>query len=425
MATEFQASLECAAELDAKDGLASFRNDFEFPKTAGGDPFLYFCGNSLGLLPTAARDVVNQELEDWGNLAVEAHFRGKTPWYKYHEVFHENLGELVGGSPREIVVMNSLTVNLHLLMVSFYRPTATRYKIMVESPTFPSDLYAMKTQMRYHGIDPKEALIEVSPRPGEVTLREEDVLKLIHETGDSLALLMFGGINFFTGQWFPFRAFADAAHDVGAYAGFDCAHAAGNVPLDLHANDADFAVWCSYKYLNAGPGATSGAFIHERHATDVSLPRYGGWWGNDPDVRFRMHLEPEFKPVASADAWQLSNPSILAMAPLQASLDLFHRAGMPALRQKSESLTGFLEYLIDSRLSQKLEVLTPRTPSARGCQLSLKLKNDAQGLQKKLQESGVICDFREPDVLRIAPTPLYNSYTDVFQFVQKLEALLP
>jgi len=403
-----------ARELDAHDDLARYREAFAFPAGPSGAPVAYFCGNSLGLMPRRAPERVQAELDAWAARAVEAHHVGDHPWYRYHEPFRAPLARLVGAHEDEVVLMNGLTVNLHLLMVSFYRPTGTRYKVVMERPAFPSDMYAIQTQVARHGFDPDDAVTAVGARPGEDRIRHDDLERAIAEAGESLALVLVGAVNFFTGQRFELARLARAAHAVGAYAGFDLAHAAGNVPLALHDDEVDFAVWCSYKYLNGGPGAPAGAFVHRRHAANTALPRFGGWWGNDPDTRFRMHLEDTFVPVASADAWQLSNPPILAMAPLQASLDLFDAAGMEALREKSVRLTRYLEDLLRARCGENVHIVTPGDPAGRGCQLSLQLRAGARGIQPALAARGVICDFREPDVLRAAPVPLYNTFHDAW-----------
>ena len=411
-----------ARELDAADELAPLRSRFSIPprRSAPSESAVYLTGNSLGLQPVTVREAVEQELEDWAALAVGAHFEGRDPWYSYHEKFKEPGARLVGARPSEVVMMNGLTVNLHLMLVSFYRPTRARHKILVEAGTFPSDLYAVKSQIGLSGFDPEDALVVAEPRDGEETLRTEDVLELLARRGDEIALVLFGGVSFITGQLFDMRAITAAGHRAGCTVGFDLAHAAGNVPLRLHDWDVDFAVWCSYKYLNAGPGAVAGCFVHERHGSDASLPRLAGWWGNDPETRFRMQLEQEFVPREGADGWQLSNPPILAMAPLKASLAIIDEVGMERLREKSLRLTGYMEELLDRRLGGTVDIVTPRDPGARGCQLSLRLKGDVGLLRERMEEDGVICDARPPDVLRVAPVPLYNRYEDVWLFVDAL-----
>jgi kynureninase len=407
-------------EADRVDPLAGFRARFHAPTAPGGEPLTYFCGNSLGLQPRRVGEFVEQELTAWADLAVGGHFKSEAPWYSYHELFRESMALLVGAQASEVVVMNSLTANLHLMMVSFYRPTARRHKILVEHNAFPSDNYAVRSQLRLHGYDPAEALLTAEPRAGELTLRTEDVEGLLGERGEEIALVMMGGVNFFSGQAFDLGRITAAARGRGCRVGFDLAHAAGNVPLRLHDQDVDFAVWCSYKYLNAGPGAVAGCFVHERHGRDLQLPRFAGWWGNDPETRFRMQLEQDFVPQPGAAGWQLSNPPVLAMAPLRASLELFDQAGLQALRTKSLRLTGYLEWLIGRIRSDRFELITPREPEARGCQLSIRVKADARGLFDRLVGEGFVGDFRAPDVIRVAPVPLYNSYHQVWRFAQVL-----
>src|SRR6266404_5007418 len=357
---QFSADQDFAREMDAQDPLRGFREHFHLPVGKDGKPLIYFAGNSLGLMPKAARRIVEEELDNWAKLGVDAHHATGTPWYSYHEALREPTARLAGTKPLEVICMNSLTVNLHLMMATFYRPTKSRFKILMEEPAFPSDTYAIKSQIVHHGLDPKEALILARPRKGEFTIRTEDIVDLIEKNADQLAVVMFGGINFFTGQLFDIEKITAAARKHGIIAGFDLAHAIGNVPLALHDWNVDFAVWCSYKYLNAGPGAAAGAFVHERHATNTKLPRLAGWFGNDPATRFRMHLEPDFVPVLSADSWQLSNPPILAMAPLRASFAIFDEAGgMDALRAKSLRLTGYLQFLLERAPSHLYTVITP------------------------------------------------------------------
>jgi kynureninase len=365
--------------------------------------------------------VVEEELDNWAKLGVDAHHAAGTPWYSYHEALREPMARLAGAKPLEVICMNSLTVNLHLMMATFYRPTKSRFKILMEEPAFPSDTYAIKTQIAHHGLNPKEALVLARPRKREFTIRTEDILDLIGKHADQLAVVMFGGVNFFTGQLFDVKKITAAAREHGIIAGFDLAHAIGNVPLSLHDWNVDFAIWCSYKYLNAGPGAVAGAFVHERHATNRSLPRLAGWFGNDPNTRFRLHLEPEFIPVASADGWQISNPPILSMAPLRASLAIFDEAGgMESLRTKSARLTGYLEFLLSEIGSKKLDIITPRNPNGRGCQLSILAHEHPKQSHEELVAAGVKCDFREPNVIRVAPTPLYNTFHEVWRFAKIL-----
>ena len=340
---QFSADEKFALQLDAEDPLRHFREKFHLPLGTDGKPLIYLAGNSLGLMPKSARQIVEQELDDWAKLAVDAHLGAATPWYSYHETLREPTARLVGAQPNEVICMNSLTVNLHLMMATFYRPTKSRFKILMEEPAFPSDTYAIKTQIVHHGLDPKEALVLARPRKGEFTVRQDDIEAVLEKQGDQIALVLFAGVNFFTGQLFDIEKITAAAQKRGCMVGIDLAHAIGNVPLALHDWNVDFAVWCSYKYLNAGPGAVAGAFVHDRHATNRELPRLAGWFGNDPATRFRLHLEPEFIPVPSADGWQISNPPILSMAPLRASLSIFDEAGgMEALRAKSIKLTGYL-----------------------------------------------------------------------------------
>lgn len=424
MTVDYRIGLEYAREQDAADALAPMRERFVFPEAPGGGPSVYLCGNSLGLPPREARSEVLAELDAWERLAVRGHFESRRPWYTYHEALREPLARLVGAHPDEVVAMNGLTVNLHLCMASFYRPTPERHAILIEGPTFPSDRYAMQSQLRLHGHDPEAGLLTVAPEDGEGTIDTAVVEEVLDQHGQEIALVMFSGVNFFTGQLFDIPRITAAAHARGCAVGFDLAHATGNVPLHLHDWDVDFAVWCHYKYVNSGPGAVGGCFLHRRHARNTDLPRMAGWWGNDPDTRFRMHLEPEFIPRPSADGWQLSNPPVLALAPLHASLALFDETGMPALRAKSERLTGYLQYLIDSLDDRRVEVLTPRDPAQRGCQLSLRIHEAPEALFEHLQSSGIVCDLRRPDVIRVAPVPLYNSFHDVYLFAQSLKSAL-
>jgi kynureninase len=409
-----------AAELDHADPLAAYRDAFLVPQRPDGRPAIYFCGHSLGLQPRALRPLLEQELDDWARLGVEAHFKGTTPWYGYHEVFRDVGARLVGARPGEVVMMNSLTVNLHLMLVTFYRPRPGRCKILLDEPVFPSDLYAVKSQLQLHGLHPAEALLTVRPQPGEHTIRPDDLLDLLERQGQEIAVVLLSGVNYFTGQLFDLEAITAAAHRQGCVAGFDLAHAAGNVPLRLHDWDVDFAVWCSYKYLNSGPGAVAGCFVHERHGRDPSLPRLAGWWGNDPATRFQMQRQTDFVPRPGADGWQISNPPILAMVPLRASLGSFDEAGMPALRAKSERLTGYLQDLLDRLPPGRLEVITPREPARRGCQLSLLVRERLPEVLQALEAAGVVCDFREPNVIRVAPVPLYNTYGEVWKFARVL-----
>jgi len=421
MSNTFQPTEDFARELDSADSLGRFRDQFCLPQDAAGAPLIYFVGNSLGLMPRATRQIVEQELDDWARLGVDGHFDAATPWSSYHETLREPAARLVGARPAEVVCMNSLTVNLHLLMATFYRPTKARSKILMEYPAFPSDTYAIKSQIQHHGFGADESLLLARPREGQETLRQEEIEALIEKEGEQIALVLFAGVSLFTGQLFDIARITAAAQKRGCMVGIDLAHAVGNVPLRLHDWNVDFAVWCSYKYLNSGPGAVAGAFVHERHASNRALPRFAGWWGNDPATRFRMQLEPEFVPVQSADAWQVSNPPILAMAPLRTSLAIFDEAGgMEPLREKSRRLTGYLEFLLDRIPSKLFSVITPRSPEARGCQLSILVHDRPRELFHKLETAGVKSDFREPNVIRVAPTPLYNSFHEVWRFAQIL-----
>jgi kynureninase len=413
----FTATEACARELDEADFLAGFRQRFHFPHD-GKKALRYFCGNSLGLMPKSARALVEQELEDWQHLAVDAHFHGNTPWYSYHEVFRDVGARLVGARPGEVVMMNSLTVNLQLMLASFYRPKKKRFKVIVEANAFPSDSYAIASHVQFRGFDPREALVQLPLRAGEAAHRPGDLAEALHKHGPQTALVLLSGVNYYSGQLFDLQKITRLAHDEGCLVGFDLAHAAGNAELKLHDWDVDFAVWCSYKYLNAGPGAVAGCFVHEAHGLDLSTPRLAGWWGNDPATRFRMHLNEDFVPRAGADGWQLSNPPVLALAPLRASLALFDEATMPKLRQKSLGLTAYLEYLLGRIGGGFFEIITPKDPKARGCQLSIRLHDNGKAVFDRLRPRGVVADFRPPDVIRVAPVPLYNTYSDVYHFAQ-------
>jgi kynureninase len=423
MTMTFSTDEDFAKQLDAEDPLRELRDKFHLPLAKDGKPVIYFAGNSLGLMPKAAGSIVQEELNNWAKLGVDAHHATGTPWYTYHESLREPTARLADAKPLEVICMNSLTVNLHLMMATFYRPTKSRFKILMEEPAFPSDTYAIKTQIVHRGLDPKDALILARARKGEFTVRTEDIVDLINKHSDQLAVVMFGGVNFFTGQLLEIERITAAAQKHGIIAGFDLAHAIGNVPLSLHEWNVDFAVWCSYKYLNAGPGAVAGTFVNERHAKNTSLPRLAGWFGNDPNTRFRLHLEPEFVPVASADGWQISNPPILAMAPLRTSLAIFDEAGgIEPLRAKSIKLTSYLEFLLTEIGSKKFGVITPSESDERGCQLSILAHEHPKELFAELQAAGVKCDFREPNVIRVAPTPLYNEFHEVWHFAQTLAA---
>lgn len=424
-----------AIALDAADPLRSYREQFHLPLCKdvsksglhGDEQCVYLCGNSLGLMPKATREAVNQEMDDWARYGVEGHFHAKYPWYPYHEFVRDAAARLVGARPHEVVVMNSLTANLHLMMATFYRPEGKRNKIVIEDSAFPSDSYAVASQAAFHGLDPREAVVRLKPREGERTLRAEDIEKFLHEHGQSVALMMLGGVNYLTGQLMDMGRLTEAGHRTGAVVGWDLAHAAGNVALNLHDWNADFACWCSYKYLNSGPGAVAGCFVHEKHSKNTkafgdpgALKRFAGWWGNDPKTRFVM--APEFAPVASADAWSLSNPPVLATAPVRVSLDIFDQATIPALRRKSEAMTNYLRGLIDAMpgADRLIEITTPRDFASRGCQFSLAVKDRPKELHKALGADGVVCDFREPNVIRIAPVPLYNTFHDCWRFAKIL-----
>ena len=418
----FQAGEKFAAAMDAGDSLAHFRERFCLPKTKGGDDCIYLCGHSLGLQPKTARAYLDQELQDWAQLGVEGHFHGKDPWMPYHRLLTKQTAALVGGQPAEVVVMNSLTVNLHLMMTSFYRPTSGRHKILIERGAFPSDQYAVNSQIRFHGYDPASCLLELAPRDGENCMRDEDIESLIEREGDSIALILLGGVNYATGQAFDIAAITKAGQRKGCVVGFDLAHAAGNIPLHLHDWGVDFAVWCSYKYLNGGPGCVAGCFVHERHAHAWALPRFAGWWGHDETTRFLMG--PDFRPMAGAEGWQLSNPPILALAALRASMEIFSEAGIERLRTKSVSLTGYMEFQIGQLASPKVSIITPHEPERRGAQLSIRVPGEGRELCSRLAAEGVIGDWREPDTFRVAAVPLYNSYQDVYRFVRRFSAAL-
>lgn len=422
----FEPGVDFARSLDAADPLAYLRERFAFPAPRHRDEVTYFVGNSLGLAPHAGRVALLAEIDKWADRGVRGHFESDRPWMSYHESLAESMARIVGALPEEVAVMNSLTVNLHLLMVSFYRPTAERFKILVEDHAFPSDHFAVESQIRMHSFDPDTALATISPRQGEETLRPDDIIAAIHENGPELALVLLPGVQYYTGQVLPMQQIVAAAHEVGAMAGLDLAHAAGNVEMALHDWDADFAAWCTYKYLNGGPGSTAGAFVHEMHLQDPSLQRLHGWWGHDKATRFEM--KNEFIPIPTAEAWQISNGSIFAMAPLVGSLALFDEAGgMEPIRAKSEQMSAYMDYLLDSRLAGKVESITPRDPDQRGCQLSLKVVAngiDGQAVFERLQGADVECDWRYPNVIRVAPAPLFNSFEDIHRFVEILAAAL-
>ncbi len=411
----YEASIEFAKQMDHQDPLKNYRNKFHFPQF-NGDDIHYFGGNSLGLMPKTTSNAVNEELDVWKKLGVTGqHDR----WEAYHEHLTESTARLVGAKPSEVVVMNALTVNLHVLLVSFYQPTPERNKIVIEKGAFPSDQYAVESQIRFHGFDPKDALIELTPREGEKCLRTDDILNTLKENGDSIATILIGGVNYYTGQAFEMEKITKVGHEIGAYVGFDLAHGAGNLLLNLHDWNVDFAAWCTYKYICAGPGSPGGVFIHERHGS-WDGPRFAGWWGHDKETRFNMG--PGFVPITGAEGWQISNAPVLSMACLRSSMSIFDETGMQAIREKSEMLTGYLEFLIKT-IHDKIEVITPVDSHERGNQLSLVMKENGKDIFNKLGEKGVVCDWREPDVIRIAPSPLYNSYTDIYCFFEILKSL--
>ena len=418
----FENTLAYARQLDSEDPLASYRDKFHIPKDNNGQDWLYFTGNSLGLQPKTTQKYIQQELDDWANYGVEGHFEAKNPWMPYHELLTASMAKIVGAKPIEVVVMNTLTTNLHLLMVSFYRPTKTKFKIVIESDAFPSDRYAVQSQLQFHGFDPAAGLVEWRPRQGEELLRIEDLETILAAQGDEIALLLIGGVNYYTGQYLDLKRIAELGHAKNCMVGIDLAHGAGNVSPDLHDSGVDFAAWCSYKYLNAGPGSLGGLFVHEKHANNRDLPRFAGWWNHNKETRFNMR-QP-FDVMKGAEGWQLSNPPILSMAAIKASLDMFDEVGMKALRIKSEKMTGYFEYLIHQINSDSIKIITPSNPKERGCQLSIQVKNADKSLHKKLTENNIITDWREPDVIRCAPVPLYNRFEDVYKMVTVLKGLL-
>lgn len=413
---KFESSLAFAKSLDRKDSLKSFRSKFLIPKV-NGKQSIYLIGNSLGLQPKTTKKFINEELEDWANLGGEGHEHSRRPWLYYHKFSKKVLAEIVGAKPSEVVAMNQLTVNLHLMLVSFYTPTPQRYKIITEAGAFSSDQYAFESQLKFHGLNPEDALIELKPREGEHTLRTEDIIETIEDHADDLALVIFGGVQYYTGQFFDLKKITEAGHKAGAIVGFDLAHAAGNVTVNLHDNNVDFAVWCSYKYLNSGPGAIAGAFVHEHHANS-DRPRFAGWWGHDEKERFQM--KKGFKPMSGIDGWQLSNVPIFQSAAHLASLEIFKEAKINLLRKKSVLLTGYLEFLLKQIPGNEthFNIITPSNPSERGCQLSILMKQNGKKVFKKLTKAGVITDWREPEVIRVAPVPLYNTFEEIFTFTE-------
>lgn len=413
----YQNTLAFAKNLDEQDEIKDFRTKFFIPQHNGRDT-VYLTGNSLGLQPKSTAAYIQQELNDWANLGVEGHFHAKNPWMPYHEIFPTQLSKIVGALEGEVVVMNQLTVNLHLLMVSFYQPTAQRYKIICEAKAFPSDQYAIESQVRFHGLNYEDAVIEVEPREGEHTIREEDILNTIEQNKDSVALVLFGGVNYYTGQVFNIKNITEASHKVGALVGFDFAHATGNINLQLHNWNVDFACWCSYKYLNSGPGGVAGAFIHQKHITNKKLKRFAGWWGYNKETRFKM--ERGFIPIPTAEGWQLSNAPVLSMAAHKAALDIFDEVGMDRLHKKRKLLSSFVLFILDDinqkSNTQTIEIITPRNENEIGCQVSMLMLKNGKQIFNALMQQGVIADWREPNVIRIAPVPLYNSFEDVWKF---------
>jgi kynureninase len=417
----YQNSLDFAKQLDGRDPLKEVRNKFHIPKDNNGKDWLYFTGNSLGLQPKVTADYIQQELKDWANLGVEGHFEAKNPWLHYHEYLTDNMAKIVGAKPKEVVVMNTLTTNLHLLMVSFYSPIKTKYKIVIESDAFPSDRYAVQSQLKFHGFSEND-LIEWKPRRGEELLNIEDLETIIDKQGDEIAMLLIGGVNYYTGQFLDIKRIAEIGHSKNCIVGIDLAHGAGNIQPNLHDSGVDFAAWCTYKYLNSGPGSLAGLFVHERHADNKDLPRFAGWWNHNKETRFNMRMP--FDVMEGAEGWQLSNPPILSMAAIKASLDLFVEVGMDALREKSEKLTGYFEFLINQIETDRIRIITPKNPKERGCQLSIQVKNADKSLHQKLMDYHIITDWREPDVIRCAPVPMYNSFEDVYQMVSILKELV-
>mgnify|MGYP005990604709 FL=1 len=418
----YQATLEFAQQLDKEDPLAYLRDQFRIPKDKNGDNWLYFTGNSLGLQPKNTQKYIQQELDDWAAYGVEGHFEAENPWMPYHEFLTESMAKVVGAKPIEVVVMNTLTTNLHLLMVSFYRPTKTKYKIVIESDAFPSDRYAVQSQLQFHGFDVSEGLIEWKPRSDEELLNIEDLERIVADQGDEIALLLIGGVNYYTGQCLDIKRIAEIGHSKNCMVGVDLAHGVGNIMPALHESGVDFAAWCTYKYLNSGPGSLGGLFVHEKHAYNNELPRFSGWWNHNKETRFNMR-QP-FDVMPGAEGWQLSNPPILSMAAIKASLDMFAEVGMEALREKSEKLTGFFEYLINQIDTDRIKIITPSNPKERGCQLSIQVKNADKNLHRQLTNNAIITDWREPDVIRCAPVPMYNSFEDVYRMVEILKGLL-
>jgi kynureninase len=414
----YNISKDFAINLDAKDKLQSYQEKFHFPLQKNGEKHIYLCGNSLGLQSKNTTDFIQQELEDWKDLGVEGHFHARNPWLPYHEFLSDSYSKILGAKSSEVVAMNTLSVNLHLMMVSFYQPTKKRFKVLMEADAFPSDIYAIESHLKHHNLNPEKAVIRLKPRKNESFIRTKDVEEIIDNDGEEIALIILGGVNYYTGQVFDMKEITKLGHKKGIKVGFDLAHAVGNISLSLHEWNVDFAVWCSYKYLNSGPGSVGGVFIHERHHKS-NLNRFAGWWGHDKVSRFKM---PEkFSPIQTAEGWQLSNPPILSLAAIRASLSIFDEVGMDALIEKSKKLTSYLVYLLENIESDRISIITPQE---RGCQISIRVKNGNKELFDKLTDNGVIADWREPDVIRIAPVPLYNSYSDVYSFYKILEEIL-
>ena len=418
----YKTGLEYAVQQDLCDELSKYREQFHIPKDENGKNWLYFTGNSLGLQPKSAKTYIDQELKDWANLGVRGHIEATNPWITYHEFLTDSMAKIVGAKPIEVVIMNTLTTNLHLLMVSFYKPTKSKFKIVIESDAFPSDRYAVESQLKFHGFNAEDGVILWKPREGEELLRIEDLETILNKQGDEIALLLIGGVNYYTGQYLDLKKLATLGHAKGCLVGIDLAHGAGNIEPNLHDSKVDFAAWCTYKYLNSGPGSLAGLFVHEKHAYNKDLKRFAGWWNHNKETRFNMR-QP-FDVMAGAEGWQLSNPPILSMAAIKASLDMFNEVGMGAIRKKSIKLTGYFEYLINKLDNNNIKIITPKNPEERGCQLSIQVKDADKSLHQRLTEVHIITDWREPDVIRCAPVPLYNTFEDVYRMVEKLKEIL-
>jgi kynureninase len=419
---EYRQGRNFAEEMDKLDPLASYRNKFYIPKTTFGAESIYFCAHSLGLQPITVPEYIEKVLHNWKTLGVKGHFCGDLPWMSYTEILKSKMARIIGAHESEVAIMNTLSVNLHLMMVSFYQPTSNKFKILIESPAFPSDRYAIQSQIKFHSYDPATALLEIQPEEGETCIRTENIETLLDKEGNSIALVLLGGVNFYTGQFFEIQRICERAQFYDCLVGLDLGHAVGNVPLELHKWNVDFAVWCNYKYMNTGPGAVGGCFIHDKYAESFDVPRLAGWWGCDPKVKFLT--EPDFQPAPAASGWQVSNPDILSLAALAASLDIFETTEMEKLRNKSKQLTGYLEFLLDKILDENLSQITPRDPEQRGSQLSISIRDNGKNILEKLNARGVFCDGREPNVIRVTPVPLYNQYTEVFNFVEIFQEIL-